>query len=726
MAPLELWAAPEATVNRVGETYLDQLALSGFAQRLDDLDRLASLGARRIRFPLLWERTERDDGSLDFAWADARMARLRELGVEPIAGLLHHGSGPRHTSLLDPEFPAKLAAYARAMAERYPWVQAWTPVNEPVTTARFSGLYGLWYPHRADGPSFVRALMNQVLGTAAAMRAIREVQPEARLVQTEDIGFIHSTPKLQYQARHDNARRWLALDLLAGRLDEQHPMRGYLLDHGATEAELAALLDAAEAGMLIGINSYITSERFLDHRLERYPAQLHGGNGRDRYVDTEAVRVLGAHVGGFEARLREVAARYPAHELAITEVHIGCSREEQLRWLHEAWSSAQALRGHGVKLRALTLWAAFGTFDWDSLVTLPRGHYESGAWDVRGPQPRETALASLARELAAGREPSHPVLQGPGWWRREERHVYVPHGEVQSRRCGGRPLLITGARGTLGQAFARLCRQRGLPYRLLRRDELDITRAAEVRALLQSSGAWAVVNAAGYVRVDDAESDPRQWHDNALGPITLARECERAGAALLSFSSDLVFDGRQQHPYRESDPVNPLNAYGQAKARAERALLRRERALVVRTSAFFGPWDRYNFLHLGLERIARGEPWTAPHDQVVSPTYVPDLVNACLDLLIDGASGLWHVANRGSLSWYDFACRAAEAAGQPRRLVQGVPTGTLGLRAARPSYSVLGSEHGDFTAPLEDALQRFLAEAPQRLHDPPPAAVFGL
>ena len=160
MAPLELWAAPEATVNRVGERYLDQIELSGFARRLDDLDRLASLGARRIRFPLLWERTERGDGSLDFAWADARMARLRELGVEPIAGLLHHGSGPRHTSLLDPDFPAKLAAYARAVAERYPWVQAWTPVNEPVTTARFSGLYGLWYPHRADDRGFVRALMN--------------------------------------------------------------------------------------------------------------------------------------------------------------------------------------------------------------------------------------------------------------------------------------------------------------------------------------------------------------------------------------------------------------------------------------------------------------------------------------------------------------------------------------------------------------------------------------
>ena len=726
MAGLELWAAPEATVNRIGDRYIDQLECSGFAHRLDDLDRLASLGARCVRFPILWERTEQPDGSLDFGWADARMARLRELGIAPIVGLLHHGSGPRHTSLLDDAFPEKFAAFARAVAQRYPWATLWTPVNEPVTTARFSGLYGIWYPHRADDRGFVRALMNEVMGTAAALRAIREAQPAARLVQTEDIGFIHSTPPLQYQARHDNARRWLALDLLAGRVGESYPMRRYLLDHGATPRELDALQAAPEADMLIGVNCYVTSERFLDHRLERYPAHLHGGNGRDRYVDTEAVRVLGAHVGGFEARLREVAARYPEHELAITEVHIGCSREEQLRWLHEAWASAQALRARGVKLRALTLWAAFGTFDWDSLVTLPRGHYESGAWDVRGPQPRETALAALARELAAGREPSHPVLQGPGWWRREERHVYVPHGEVQSRRCGGRPVLIVGARGTLGQAFARLCRQRGLPYRLLRRDELDIARGADVRALLASTGAWAVINAAGYVRVDDAEDDPRQWHDNALAPMALARACGHAGVPVLSFSSDLVFDGRQQRPYRESDPVNPLNAYGRAKARAERALSRVPGSLVVRTSAFFGPWDRHNFLHLGLERLSRGEAWTAPDDQIVSPTYVPDLVNACLDLLVDGQGGLWHVANRGALSWYALACAAAEAAGHPRALVQAVDSGSLGLRAARPAYSALASERGEFTARLEDALQRFLAEAPQRLQEPTPAPAFGL
>src|SRR5215213_905302 len=96
-------------------------------------------------------------GAYDWRWSDQRLARLRDLGITPIVGLLHHGSGPRWTSLTDPAFPERLAAYAGAVAARYPWVQDYTPLNEPLTTARFSGLYGHWYPHGDDDATFVRA-----------------------------------------------------------------------------------------------------------------------------------------------------------------------------------------------------------------------------------------------------------------------------------------------------------------------------------------------------------------------------------------------------------------------------------------------------------------------------------------------------------------------------------------------------------------------------------------
>src|SRR4051794_2868661 len=139
---IELWGGVECTINRVGDRYFNQLQRSGHWQRLDDLDRFAELGIRTLRFPILWEALAPDSvDEIDWSWTDQRLERLRALGIRPIAGLLHHGSGPRYTSLIDPEFPEKLAAFAGAVARRYPWIDLYTPVNEPLTTARFSGLY---------------------------------------------------------------------------------------------------------------------------------------------------------------------------------------------------------------------------------------------------------------------------------------------------------------------------------------------------------------------------------------------------------------------------------------------------------------------------------------------------------------------------------------------------------------------------------------------------------
>jgi dTDP-4-dehydrorhamnose reductase len=137
-------------------------------------------------------------------------------------------------------------------------------------------------------------------------------------------------------------------------------------------------------------------------------------------------------------------------------------------------------------------------------------------------------------------------------------------------------------------------------------------------------------------------------------------------------------------------------------------------ALVVRTAAFFGPWDRYNFVTCALEALRRGEPWRAAEDQWISPTYVPDLVQAALDLLVDGEAGIWHLANRGAVTWAELATIAAEAARLDTALVHPVPGASLGLRAARPRYSALASERGTIMPTLEDGLLRYfeaLAEA---------------
>jgi dTDP-4-dehydrorhamnose reductase len=703
--PLELWGGVECTIVRLGDDYRDQSEETGHRVRKSDIGLIADLGISTVRYPILWEAVapERPD-KLDFAWTDERLAQLRERGVKVVAGLLHHGSGPRYTDLIDPDFPKKLADYAARVAERYPWIEMWTPVNEPLTTARFSGLYGHWYPHRRDYPSFLRALYNQCRGVLEAMRAIRAVAPSARLLQTEDLGKTFSTQPLRYQAAHENERRWLSLDLLCGRVTERHAFRDIMLAAGIGREELEALEGGEASPDLIGINHYLTSERFLDHRTHLYPGHEPGTNGRDLYVDAEAVRVKRLEPDtGIGPRLKEAWDRYRL-PLAVTEVHHGCHRDEQLRWAAEAWNTAGALRAEGVDLRAVTLWSMFGNVDWRFLLTCRNGCYDTGVFDTRSDPPRPTAIACAAKAWAQGEEYDHPVLDSPGWWRRPPR-LYPWNGRRKPLDWGGRKLLITGATGTLGNAFARICEARGLPFCLTGRAELDLADEGSVAAAIEAERPWAVINAAGFVRVADAERERDAcMAANADGPERLARACRKAGIRLVTFSSDLVFDGRDGRAYDEGDPVNPACVYGLSKAEAERRVLAAmDEALVVRTSAFFGPWDRYNFPWQVVSALERGQPFPAAANVEVSPTWVPDLVHVTLDLLIDGEKGLWHLANPGRISWYDFARRVAEGAGYDPALVVPADGGPRRVTA-------LTSARGILLRPFEEALADFLRE----------------
>jgi dTDP-4-dehydrorhamnose reductase len=252
-----------------------------------------------------------------------------------------------------------------------------------------------------------------------------------------------------------------------------------------------------------------------------------------------------------------------------------------------------------------------------------------------------------------------------------------------------------------------------LAYRLLTRSEMDIADEHSVDAALALHGGWAVINAAGYVRVDEAELDrERCFRENTDGPAVLARACAARGLGFLTISSDLVFDGARGEPYDEDSTPVPLNVYGESKAAAERVVLAEHPgALVIRTSAFFGPWDSHNFVTRAVHALKAGESWTAAGDMTVSPTYVPDLVDASLDLLIDGESGIWHLANQGAVTWAELARRAAELAGLDASRVRVSSQRELGLAAVRPSYSALRSRRADLMPSLEHALQRFIEEA---------------
>jgi dTDP-4-dehydrorhamnose reductase len=722
--PLELWGGVECSLCRFGGHYSDQLARSGHAERSGDLDLFAELGLRALRQPVLWERTMPDGpASADWSWPDSRLARLHELKIQPIVGLVHHGSGPRSTSLLDPGFPDALARYAGALAERYPWVADYTPINEPLTTARFSTLYGHWYPHARDGLSFARAVLNQCRAIVLAMRAIREVNSAARLVQTDDLGKTHSTRDLAYQARFENARRWLSFDLLCGRVNPDHPLWGYLLWVGLEERDLAWFLEQPCPPDVIGINHYLTSERFLDERLERYPPHTHGGNDRQAYADVEAVRVLAEGPAGPRALLREAWRRY-ALPIAVTEVHLGCTREEQLRWFAEVWEDAQALRKQGVDVRAVTCWSLLGSYDWTSLLTRCDGHYEPGAFDLRGPAPRPTALAHLIRRLAAGEEPDHPVLARAGWWRRPQRLLYPPFRRQRARtsriarrnpvtKRAARPLLIIGAGERLAEVFAGICEMRSLPTRTIVRDDaLADPGVGDVERLLAEVKPWAVVHVPPYPAIDRAEDEPeacRRVHTEAAG--RLARICSARSTRFLTLSSDLVFGGGRSVPFVESDDVEPLSEYGRSKAEAERLVLAAlPAALIIRTGPLLGASTHGDFVERSVHALAAGRTFVAVGDQVVSPTFVPDFVHAALDLLIDGESGIWHLVNQGAVTWAELATRVAEIVGVDPAQVEARPGWSLTFRARRPAYSALDSERGRLLPPLDDSLRHYVGE----------------
>ncbi len=487
---------------------------------------------------------------------------------------------------------------------------------------------------------------------------------------------------------------------------------------GISETELEEFLQYTCPPDIIGINHYLTSERFLDENLENYPAWTHGGNGRDKYADVEAVRVCAEGLAGPRTLLKETWEHYKL-PLAVTEVHLSCTREEQLRWLNEVWNAAQELRDQGADVRAVTAWALLGSYDWNSLVTRSAGYYESGVFDLRSPRPRQTAIAKMVRDLATGHKPNHPLLDTPGWWHREERLLYPavscrvsPPSVPFSSPATNRPLAIVGATGTLGKAFARLCQVRGISYCLLRRQDMDIANPASVNKVLAELQPWAVVNAAGYVRVDDAEGEPDVCLKvNAEGAAILAAACAQHNVALVTFSSDLVFDGAESNPYVETDTVAPLNIYGCSKVLAEKLVLQAHPAsLVIRTSAFFGPWDEYNFVTIALRQLAAGNTFVAAEDAIVSPTYVPDLVHTSLDLLIDGENGLWHLANKSAIAWSDLARLAAKKAGVSVSSLIARPTQELGWIAPRPAYSVLGSNRGELMPHLDNAISRYLEE----------------
>jgi dTDP-4-dehydrorhamnose reductase len=298
----------------------------------------------------------------------------------------------------------------------------------------------------------------------------------------------------------------------------------------------------------------------------------------------------------------------------------------------------------------------------------------------------------------------HPVLAEAGWWRR----AAGPSKSVQARMPShaGLPILILGGAGNLGRALKRVADTRGLACRNLSRYEADVRDPASLRRALDRHRPWAVVNAAGYTSIDDAETDAERCFEiNSTGALNAASVCAEKGIAHVAISTDLVFDGAKSGPYVESDDVGPLSVYGRSKFAGEKSILARYAdALVIRASPLFDPRSSSHFAAQVLRPENSGPPLVLPGGRV-SPTYTIDLCEALLDLLIDGESGIWHLANVGSVTWSEFAGLLFDMFSVPARELHGEAA-----FAQRPEQSVLISEKASLMPSLENALGRFLQE----------------
>ncbi|MCU0355206.1 MAG: sugar nucleotide-binding protein [Cytophagales bacterium] len=680
------------------DRYPDQLHKNGHQTRTDDLEKIARLGIKTIRYPVVWERmAPTHPDQIDWSWTDERLGTLRRLGMNPIAGLLHHGSGPLYCTFDQPDFPDQLARFARRVAERYPWMTHYNPVNEPLTTARFAGLYGHWYPHQTDNNSFCRILLNECKGIALAMREIRQVQPAAVLVQTEDLGKTYSTDTLQYQADFENERRWLGYDLLCGRVNEEHPLWRYLLKSGIAAEELRFFEENPCPPDILGLDYYLTSERYLDDAVENYPPHLAGGNGKHRYVDIEAVRAP-VGIAGAEALLRETWERFKL-PMAVTEVHLGCSREEQMRWLYQAWQTAKNLIAQGVDLRAITPWAALGSFDWNSLLTRDEGYYEPGLFDVRASSPRSTALATLVRQLLHSDAAVHPVATEPGWWQPQAGATALPK----------RPLLIFTNSRSAATAFTAICQVRGLAHHVVSNENLD---AVQLRRLVDSLRPWAMVTVVE-TRGEIYPNPMSTGHTGSIRNVShLVAVCQETGIPLLAFSNDFVFDGTKGMPYTETDAVCPPCTTSETCVQQE-ILIRDslEKAMIVRTGAWLNPWGTDDLFRVSLDKVAHGKPLVVPDNVRFSPSYLPEVIQHSLDLLLDDAYGLWHLSNVGEISWAEFTKRTACAAGADPRHADAWYERQRELSAVQPQLSTaLASQRAALMSDMEAVLHRYWQE----------------
>lgn len=261
-------------------------------------------------------------------------------------------------------------------------------------------------------------------------------------------------------------------------------------------------------------------------------------------------------------------------------------------------------------------------------------------------------------------------------------------------------IVVAGATGQLGQTLAQLWAKSPLPqYQLkaLDRTELDISEAKTVIAVLSELKPAVIVNAAAYTQVDKAESEARVAHlVNAEAVGRIAAWSAKNSAKLIHISTDFVFDGTRQTPYRADHQTNPLGVYGESKLAGEHKIQTQasQRNAVIRTSWLYSEYGN-NFVKTMLRLMGDRDQLSVVNDQISSPTSTHGLAALLFTMISkDSYQGIYHWSDGASISWYEFAQEIQDQAIQEGLLSKAIPINPISTSeyptpAQRPAYSVL-------------------------------------
>lgn len=388
---------------RPGERAIDEYVLTEHDVRWHgDLALAADVGAEFVRWGVPWYRVQPERDRFDWSWLDRVFARFAELGLRPIVDLMHYGTPlwmPRQFD--DADYPDRVAEYSVRVAERYAdTVTDYTPLNEPMIHALFSGEYAYWPPYLAGEAGLVRMVDQLARGFALAQRGMREVLGDRGVFVHVDAGMRYAgdldAPEHRELAHRLRHQVWLVEDLVTGRVDEHHPLRPLLARHGVDDAALRWYADHSVQPDVYGINYYPR------HSTELFEAGVKHGGG---FADPRPVRDDG--VEGLVELLREGARRYGA-PVMVSETCVTASVAERAAWLAESADAVRRVRAEGLEVVGYTWWPLFDMYEWTwRHSTAPReahrltmGLYELVETDD-GLERRPTALVDDFRRQAA-------------------------------------------------------------------------------------------------------------------------------------------------------------------------------------------------------------------------------------------------------------------------------------------------------------------------------------